>query len=91
MDSPTYQIAVAIFNNRETESARVAAVRELVAGVSRDNAAHCLTLVASVEIRKPIYEGAGLVSIWGIAHAVLDMQIEHAIDTLELAKGARHA
>ncbi len=84
MDS--HQIAVAIFNDRSTEAARIAAVRELVAGASRDNAAHGLLLAASAEIKKSSYEGAGLVSLWEIAHAVLDMQIAHAIDTLELAR-----
>jgi hypothetical protein len=81
-----HQIAVAIFNDRSTEPARIAAVREFVAGGSRDNAAHRLLLAASAEIKKPIYDGAGLVSAWEIAHAVLDMQITHAIDTLELAR-----
>jgi hypothetical protein len=91
MDS--HRIAVAIFNDRSTEPARIAAVRELVAGASRDNAAHGLLLAASAEIKKPSYEGAGLVSLWEIAHAVLDMQIAHAIDTLELAQreGAENA
>jgi hypothetical protein len=84
MDS--HQIAVAIFNDRSTEPARILAVRELVAGASRDNAAHGLLLAASAEIKKPMYDGAGLVSIWEIALAVLDMQIAHAIDTLELAR-----
>jgi hypothetical protein len=89
MDS--HQIAVAIFNDRSTEPARIAAVRELVAGASRDNAAHGLLLAASAEVK--MYEGAGLVSLWEIALAVLDMQIEHAIDTLELARseGAENA
>ncbi|NBV62283.1 MAG: hypothetical protein EBR73_14695 [Rhodobacteraceae bacterium] len=84
MDS--HQIAVAIFNDRSTEPARMAAVRELVAGASRDNAAHRLLAAASAEVKKSLYEGAGLVSLWEIAHAVLDMQIAHAIDTLELAR-----
>ncbi len=85
MDS--HQIAVAIFNDRSTEPARVAAVRELVAGASRDNAAHRLLAAVSAEVKKPTYEGAGgLVSLWEIAHAVLDMQVEHAIDTLELVR-----
>jgi hypothetical protein len=89
MDS--HQIAVAIFNDRSTEPARIAAVRELVAGASRDNAAHGLLLAASAEVK--MYVGAGLVSLWEIALAVLDMQIEHAIDTLELARseGAENA
>jgi hypothetical protein len=84
MDS--HQIAVAIFNDRSTEPARIAAVREFIAGGTRDNAAHGLLLAVSAEIKKPLYEGAGLVSLWEIAHAVLDMQIAHAIDTLELAR-----
>ena len=84
MDS--HQIAVAIFNDRSTEPARMAAVREFIAGGTRDNAAHRLLPAASAEIKKSLYEGAGLVSLWEIAHAVLDMQIEHAIDTLELAR-----
>ena len=91
MDS--HQIAVAIFNDRSIKPARVAAVREFIAGGNRDSAAHRLLAAASAEIKKPIYEGAGLVSLWEIAHAVLDMQIEHAIDTLELAQrdGAENA
>jgi hypothetical protein len=78
------QVAAAVFNDRTTESARADALRLFVdKGADYwDSAVHLLLPVVFAELRKPLYEGVTFEdTAWTAAAEVLDMEIQHAIDT----------
>ena len=74
------QIAAAVYNDRTTEPARLAALAAFAAGADWDAAVHTLLPTIITEVKKPIYEGM-LVSglIWSAAAETLEMQLEHSI------------
>lgn len=78
------QIAAAVFNDRTTEAARADALRLFIdKGADYwDSAVRLLLPAVFAELRKPLYEGVTFDSTaWTAAAEVLDMEIQHAIDT----------
>lgn len=78
------QVAAAVFNDRTTETARADALR-LFIDKGADywvSAVHLLLPAVFAELKKPMYEGVTFNdSAWTAAAEVLDMEIQHAIDT----------
>lgn len=80
-----HQIAVAVFNDRATESARAAALAAFAAGAEWDGAVLRLLPTVFAELKKPIYAGVEFdATAWTAAAEVLDMQLQHEL----YAKGA---
>ena len=78
------QVAAAVFNDQTTEAARANALRLFIdRGADYwDSAVHLLLPVVFAELRKPLYEGVTFNdTAWTAAAEVLDMEIQHAIDT----------
>jgi hypothetical protein len=78
------QIAAAVFNDQSTEPARAAALRHFIdKGADYwDSAVHLLLPTVFAELKKPIYEGVEFDdTAWTAAAEVLEMEIQHAIDT----------
>lgn len=75
------QVAVAVFNDRATETARAAALAAFVAGADWGAAVHRLLPVVFAELKKPIYAGVQFdAPAWSAAAEVLEMEYQHALD-----------
>jgi len=80
------QIAVAVFNDRATETARAAALAHFAAGASWDGAVQRLLPAVFAELKKPIYAGVEFdATAWTAAAEVLDLEIAQATAARELA------
>lgn len=80
------QLALAVVNDRTTEAARSRALEVFIEkGADHwDAAVHWLLPAVILERRKPIYEGVQFSgSPWQAASAVLEMEIQRAIDERE--------
>jgi hypothetical protein len=73
------QIAQAVISDRNTETARRAALDHFIQGASWDASVHRLLPVVIAEIKKPHYEGAGPFSelFWPAAAEVLDWELNY--------------
>lgn len=79
------QIAVAVFNDRTTETARAAALAVFVDKGADYWDAAVLQLLPTIfaELRKPIYAGVEFdATAWTAAAEVLEMEVQHAIDAM---------
>lgn len=75
------QIAVAVFNDQSTESARTKALDHFANGAHWDGAVQLLLPTVFAELKKPMYEGMTFDdTAWTAAAHLLDMEIQHAID-----------
>ncbi len=79
-----HQVAAAVFNDPATEPARKKALDWFVEKGADywDSAVQLLLPTVFAELRKPIYEGVSFDdTAWTGAANVLDMTIQHAIDS----------
>jgi hypothetical protein len=74
------QLALAVVNDRATETARANALAYFIAGGNWDGAVHQLLPLVIAEVKKPIYEGIPVADmLWPAAAEVLDFEVGLAI------------
>lgn len=74
------QIAMAVVNDRTTETARADALAYWIAGGNWDGAVHQLLPLVIAEVKKPVYEGIPVADmLWPAAAEVLDFEVGLAI------------
>ncbi len=84
-----HQVAVAIFNDSATESARASALECFKAGATWDGATQRLLPTVFTELSKPIYAGISWDdTAWTAASEVLEMQVQYALDKMQLENAA---
>ena len=75
------QVAVAVFNDRATETARAGALAAFIAGADWGAAVHRLLPVVFAELRKPIYSGVEFDGPpWAAASELLELEYQAALD-----------
>ena len=82
------QVAVAVFNDRTTETARADALAHFAAGASWDGAVQRLLPAVFAELKKPIYAGVEFdATAWTAAAELLELEIAQATAARELEGG----